>query len=58
MAELGLDAGAMRAWLSGLAEQVALLPGIMRDCGVPDSVTERCAGRIDRVARALGEVKP
>jgi serine/threonine-protein kinase HipA len=58
MAELGLDAGATRAWLSGLAEQVALLPGIMRDCGVPDSVTERCAGRMDRVARALGQVKP
>ena len=55
---LGLDARATRRWLRGLTKKVFALPGIMRECGVPDGVTKQCAERIARVARGLAEVTP
>jgi hypothetical protein len=58
LVELGLDRTATRASLRQLADVVGGLPDVMRDCGVPAVVIERCADRIVRVARALASVAP
>jgi serine/threonine-protein kinase HipA len=56
LVELGLDPGPTKMWLRGLAERVAAMPRIMRDCAAPDAVTARCEARIERVARGLAQV--
>ena len=58
LVDLGVDRAVARALLREMADIVGGLPAVMRDCGVPDVVTERCATRIERVARALLEVTP
>ncbi len=55
---LGLDPATTKEWLRTLADQVAALPTVMRECRVPDAVTRQCEERIDRVARALAAVSP
>ncbi len=58
LVELGLDYRATKNWLRGLAERVATLPRIMRDCATPAGVAARCEIRIERVARSLTDVTP
>jgi len=57
MAPHGLEPAETRRWLRHLAGDVAALPTIMSDCGVPESVVASCEARIRRVADALAGVR-
>lgn len=55
--KLGLEADETKEWMRRLADRMAELPVVMRECGVPAMVREQCRDRVTRVARALSEAR-
>jgi serine/threonine-protein kinase HipA len=54
---LGLEHDATRRWLRELASSIGELPQLMTDENVPLTLIDILRARIERVARALGDVR-